>query len=271
MDNTMQINKRSERRIPLEMITMPFLATRDENQQSFEYLLVDVSPSGAKFVLPQWAVSRERLEMDAVINLHLSLVHEGSSFAKGKVVWRRWDETAYAELCAVSLFQKMPIHSPFAISAEHAEIVVDMESIESLPAYLARTIRDCSLLKKGVAIYLKHLIPYFSRIGNYPETDYPLLRDTVLDEIRQHVLTNHDKLNNLCRNFAEHCKENEDIPKRLNLEELRAMVDSEISADIFAATFESGKTAIYISAIKELEKKLYSNFNVAVMIYLLAL
>lgn len=271
MNNNSMTNKRKERRVPLEMVTLPFIATRDEDQQPFEYLLLDISRSGAQFALPQWVVSRDRLETGNVINLHLSLLNEGSSFAKGKVVWVRRDELAYSYLCAVSLFQKTTIHSPIAISTDNAGIVADMASIGSLPKYLEKIIQDCFLLKKGVSVYLKHLIPYFSRIGGYSEADYPLLKETLLVDIRNRVLSNHDMLYDLHRNLTAQSMEEDNIPKMLNLEELRAMVESEISSDIFAATFESEKIAPYISAIKELENKLYANYNVAVMIYLLSL
>lgn len=271
MGNDNIFNRRSERRVSLDMITLPFLATRDTDQQPFEYMLVDVSPSGAQFAIPKWAASRERLEADTIINLHLSLMSDGSSFAKGKVVWAKRDETAYSELYAISMFQKTPVFSPFAISAENAGIAVDMEKIKSLSKYLIEIIKYCFLLKKGVSIYLKHLIPYFSRIGNYPEADYPLLKNTVLNEIRNHVMANHDSLKRMHLDLSTLCVKEDDIPRYLNLEELRSLVESEINIDIFTATFESEKTAPYISAIKELEKKLYANYNVAVMIYLLAL
>lgn len=271
MDSTGKANRRSERRVPLDMITLPFLATRDVDQQPFEYMLVDVSPSGAQFAIPQWAVSRERLETGTVINLHLSLSSDGASFAKGKVVWTKWDEQAYSELCAIERFEKVPLNSPFAISVEDAHITVDVGKIESLPKHLIQLVKDCSLLKKGVSIYLKHLIPYFSRIGNYPEADYPLLKDTVLYEIRNRVLGNHHSLDKLHKGLLINCMQEDDIARHLNLEELRSLIESEINIDIFTATFDAGKTVHYIAAIKELEKKLYANYNVAVMIYLLSL
>lgn len=271
MNTTSWANKRREKRVALEMITLPFLATRDEDQQPFEYILMDVSPSGAKFAIPQWVVSRERLSIDCVINMHLPLLHEGSNYTKGKVVWVERDETAFAEICAVRLFQKTSAHSPLAISAESAAIVADMENIGSLSKFLAKTLKDCFLLKKGVAIYLKHLIPYFSRIGGYSETDYPLLKETVLNQIRDRVLANHAALYNLQIRISTEYREEKELARVLNLEELRAMVESEINPDIFTATFESEKIAPYISAIKELEKKLYGNYNTAVMIYLLSL
>lgn len=265
------MNRRREQRVPLEMITLPFLATREEDQQPFEYLLVDVSPSGAQFAIPKWAVSRERLVQDTVINLHLSVLHEGSSFVKAKVVRSYFDDKLYSEVCAVSLFQKMPNHSPFSISALDAGIVADLTRLDSLPAYLSRVIKDCSLLKKGVAVYLKHLIPYLSRIGGYAEADYPMLKDVVLSQIRDKVLKNHAALHTLHQEITAHCSDAKQIPRLLNLEELRALIESEIYPDVFAAAFQSESVAPYISAIKELEGKLYGNYNIAVMIYLLSL
>ena len=266
-----QGNKRNELRVSIETIILPFLATRDDNHQPFEYLLIDISSGGAKFAIPRWAASRERLETGDVINLHLPLLDNGSSFAKGKVVWKGWDETTYAELFGVTLFQKTSVNSPVAVSVEKAGIVGHMENVKSLPKYLSKTIKDCFLLKKGISVYLKHLIPYFSRIGDYPNKDYQRLKDTVLEDIRNHVLANHNGLSKLHRQLDAHCLEADDIPKMLNLEEFRAMIESEVSSDIFSTMFESVNVVPYVSAIKELEKKLYANFNITVMIYILAL
>jgi hypothetical protein len=264
-------NKRRERRASLDIVTMPFLATRDADQQPFEYLLVDLSHSGAQFALPQWAANRERLEVGDVVNLHLPLSGEVGCFSKGKVVRAEWDEKAYAERCAVSLFGETAGRSPFGISTETADIVADMERVESLPRSLVKLVKDCYLLKKGVAVYLKHLTPYFSRIGGYAHKDYPLLKDVLLDDILRRVVANRDLLDNLHSDLAANCQSEEDIPKLLNLEELRSIVESEISPELFAATFESERITPYISAVKELEKKLYTNYNLLVMIYLLAL
>lgn len=267
----MEFNRRREKRVPLEMITLPFLATREDDHQSFEYVLMDVSPSGVKFAIPKWVVSRERLTAGAIVNLHLPLLHEGASLEKGEVVWTKRDETLHAELCAVSMSERRPSHSPITISVENAGIVADMERIGSLPGFLVRIIRDAFLLKKGVSIYLKHLIPFFSRIGGYPEKEYPMLKDLLLSDIQNRVLANHDALQDLQRRIAELCAEPDDIPQLLDLEKFRSLIESEINPDIFTVTFESEGVRPYISSIKELEKKLYANFNMVVMVYLLSL
>jgi hypothetical protein len=253
------------------MITLPFVATREEDHQPFEYVLQDVSPSGARFAIPNWAASRDRLTAGDTVLLHLPFCTDRIYSGTGKVVRVSWDEPSYAQICAVSLTGKTPVDSPVAISAESAEIITTRDIIDDVPILLAKAISDCILLKKGVSIYLKHLIPYFSRIGGYAHKEYPRLKAAMLDDMRKEVLAEHEKLTGIHRRITRFCTSTEDIPKQLNLEELRSLIESGINPDIFSAAFESELVIPYVSAIKELEKKLYANFNIVVIFYLLSL
>ena len=55
------------------------------------------------------------------------------------------------------------------------------------------------------------------------------------------------------------------------MEDLREIIESEIYIEIIKITFESDAALQYLLAIKELEKKLYYNYNTIVMIYIQSL
>jgi len=83
--------RRREIRTPLTMITLPFVATREEDHQPFEYVLQDLSPSGARFAIPNWAANRDRLQVDDIVRLHLPL--RSSSWASLRSVISSWIAT----------------------------------------------------------------------------------------------------------------------------------------------------------------------------------
>lgn len=264
-------DRRREIRAPLTMITLPFVATREADHQPFEYVLQDLSPSGARFAIPNWAANRDRLQVDDIVRLHLPLRSDRVFSGAGKVVRVYWDEPLFAQICAVSLLRKEPLEAPVSISTASAEIIYDSHLVESLPSLISRAVMDCIFLKKGVAIYLKHLIPYFSRIGGYDHQEYSQLKAAVLEDMRRQALEEHERLTGIHKRISRLCARTEDIPRQLNLEELRSLIESGINPDIFEAAFESELVEPYVSAIKELEKKLYTNFNTVVIYYLLSL
>jgi len=52
---------------------------------------------------------------------------------------------------------------------------------------------------------------------------------------------------------------------------LRGVVASEIYVDIFKAAFADANINPYLNAIKDLEKRLYFNYNTIVLLYLRSL
>jgi tRNA U54 and U55 pseudouridine synthase Pus10 len=57
------------------------------------------------------------------------------------------------------------------------------------------------------------------------------------------------------------------ILKVIDLEELREIIESEIYVEIFNITFSDEHIKPYLNAIKKLENRLYSNYNMIVMLY----
>jgi hypothetical protein len=162
-------------------------------------------------------------------------------------------------------------NTPAFITLDTRGSHLDFKGFFAAVDLLFRILKDSALLKKGVLIYLNHLIPYFSRISGYPVEDYPRLRNFVLMDIREKVKDHYGKLEALAEVLRENIRTLADIPRFVDLEELRAMVESEISTDLFHITFDSQRVVSYLAAIKELENKLYSNYNMVVMLHIKSL
>ena len=257
--------KRREPRIRLDTVRLPFLGSRKEDQVCFEYLPLDVSPHGFSIAIPQWLVNRERLQEGDLINLNVPFELNGKTFHQGKVVWTRWGEALEGQIIGMSLEKEMPPSYPLYFSLETSSLVAAKNV--PLEELLLRVLKDSVLLKKGISIYFNHLIPYFSRITGYPSKDYPTLKHTFLNDIKNKIKQHHEKLDelyNLFKNSANH----ETIAQHLNLEDLRDLIESEIYIDVMKITFESDAALQYLRAIKDLEYKLYYSYNNIVMVYI---
>jgi len=262
--------KRRDNRIPLDSVLLPFLGSREEDHVCFEYLPLDVSLHGLEIAIPQWLVNREKLREGDLINLNVPFELAGKTFQQGKIAWTRWDDSMQAQLSGLSLAKEMPPNYPIYFSLETSQVVFASQDV-SIEDIFIKVLKDSMLLKKGVSIYFNHLIPYFSRITGYPSKDYANLKERFLNDIKNNVKDHKDKLNELYESFSKANANYKKIAKDLNLEDLRDIIESEIYIEVMKITFESDAALQYLLAIKELEKKLYYNYNTIVMIYIQSL
>ncbi|MBN2124481.1 MAG: PilZ domain-containing protein [Deltaproteobacteria bacterium] len=263
--------RREERRYPVDSILFPFLGSRDGDHACFEYLPLDISPHGLRITIPRWVVSREQLKQDERINLHVPFELDRKSYDQGRVAWTSWDKEMEAEVCGIEVTKRRPLHSSVYFCLSSRGVSVDFEAFPSVEDLEVKVVKDLFLLKKGVLIYLNHLVPYFFRIGKYPSDEYPLLKEMFLDDIRNRVREHRDALEALYDRIHKEDPGPVELSGFLDLEELRGLVESEISLEILRTTFQSEAVMPYLGAIKELEKKLYENYNAVVMLYIKSL
>lgn len=263
--------KRFEPRHAIASINLPFIGSRHEDQLSFQYLLLDTSVHGAQIAILKWFVSRERLQQEDVIDFHVPFRLSQATYDQGKVVWSRWNQTIQGQICGVQMVSKTPLRYPVYVSMEAKGIGIDLTRFTSVANLLLRVIKDSILLKKGVLIYLRHLIPYFSRISDYSSHDYRSLKNILLNEILARIDANRSWLEALRAEILKTPGYQKEIARHLDLEELREVIESEISFELFKNVFSTGSALSYVVAIKELEKRLCANYNTIVMIYLQSL
>ncbi|MBF0396229.1 MAG: PilZ domain-containing protein [Desulfobacterales bacterium] len=266
------INQRKETRRSIESIVLPFLGTREIDHEPFQFLIMDISATGIKIAIPKWLVGRDRLKNDDIINLHIPFRLDKATYNQGKVVWKRSDDTISGELYGIHMENRVFFYDPISILLKTSEIDIDFQDFDSLEGLFIKIIKDISLLKKGVFIYLNHLVPYFSRISSYSnKEEYSALKKIFLDDIISKVKNNYENLYSLYKKAKEKHSLIEEIPQNIDLEELREMVESEINIDVLKTAFESDAVIPYLNAIKQLEKKQYDNYNTVVMLYIKAL
>lgn len=255
----------------IDSIVLPFVGSRVEDHVCFEYLLQEIGPEQARFMIPRWVVNREVIRRGDRVHFHLPFRLNQNSFSCGTVTEALWNASIGAQVFEARLETGTQETSPPFITLEPQGTHLGLKEFSAPVDLPFRVLKDSALLKKGVLIYLDHLIPYFSRISGYPVADYPRLRNFVLKDIREKVKDHHAKLEAYAEVFRQNLHTQADIPLWVDLEELRAVMESEILTDLFRITFESRKVVSYLAAIKELENKLYSNYNTVVMLHIKSL
>jgi len=260
--------QRKEKRIPIDSVVLPFIGSRVQDYSGFQYLIQDVSRNGLKIALPRWLVSREKLHQGDRVNFHVPFAFEGEFFNLGRIMWAKWDDSIEAQVCGVLLDKKSPVNYPVYISLESRDVAVDLAGFASREKLALKVLKDSILLKKGILIYLRHLTPYFSRIVEIASKDYDAVQDLLFDDVRAKVQANTQTLQDIHQNVLDSSARGGCLAEALDLEELRAAVDPEIYMDIFTFALETEKVVPYFKAVKDLEKKLYSNYNTLVMIYI---
>lgn len=251
----MKNERRREVRKSIDSINLPFLGSKEEDHLCFEYLLIDLSKNGLRIAIPKWVVNRDQIKKCDVINFHLPYEVDNIFYDQGKVVRIEWDDTIEAQVCGVSIESSKSIPYPYSSSVMQNENT------------LINLMKDMVLLKKGVYIYLSHLIPYFSRVTKYSRQEYPQLKTFFLDDVRNKVREHHMELENTFIKLKNDMTSALEISKFVDLERLRSTVESEIYVEIFRITFSDEHIMPYLNAIKKLENRLYYNYNIIVMLY----
>lgn len=268
----------------MESFLFPFIGSL-ENGETFEYLLLSLNKDDAEIAITNWLVNRVKLNLDAKIELFIPLVH-GHNFNIKKSNSGIVASVAHNEELQGDVYRiKFESEGNSNGVTEHSlnELIHKQFMNTSQTELLIYLIKDLMLLKQGVKIYLKHLIPYFSRVVNYTQVDYAQLKEYLLKDVMERIINNENKLEKLYRTVRNHLVAVEEIPIYINLEDLREIAESEILEDLFNIMFseridltdsETVRTqtnygfTMFIKAIKALEKRIFINYNYIVIIYL---
>jgi len=257
-------DSRQFKRVGIESVILPFMGARVSDYQPFQYLLRDVSQGGVGLGIARWLASRERLNLGDEINLHVPFSMDGSILAIGEVVREFWDADNEEQVIGIRLTRSSPNQYGVFFEASSRDISFDLGQ-EGLEGLLTRVIKDSVLLKRGILIYLRHLASYFSRLGEYSPEEYELFRESVINDVRDRVKSHADYLEALHRTCCDAT-----VPsfERIDVEELRQAMEPELYLDLFRAALGDETASLFLHAIKDLEGKLFSNYNTVVMLYI---
>lgn len=261
---------------------LPFLGSL-ENGEPFEYLLLSIDTDLANIALLKWFVNRLQLHIGDKIDLHLSYPLSTKSKLRGSVsgtvIAVKHSQENQGEIYQVSLFKEIGGTDVKYYSFD--QYTKELQAIESPTDLFLHLIKDSMVLKAGIRVYFRHLISYFSRIADYPHQEYDRLERYFLHDIEIRIIDNEAKLEKLYQIAKQKITKLEEISVHIDLEFLRETIESEISLSLFNVVFSEVKVPnlsifnqtqsgifMYINAIKNLEKRLYSNYNHIVIIYL---
>jgi hypothetical protein len=267
------LDNRAEKRVPVESINLPVIGTREADHACFEYLLLELSAPGAraglKFAIPEWVVQRELIKERDLVNFHLPFRVDGSSFHQGTILWTKWDEESRAQIYGAALIKETRAEYPVCLSIKAGGgVSIDLTEFASSEELVIMGLKEMELLKRGVLVYMGHLVPYFSRVSGYPGKIYPAFSRAVMKDSMARLEANARWLKRLREGVQSKKFTVRELPRHVDLEELRSVAESEISIDVFTTVFDTGAHLPYLGAIAQLEKKIYYNYNMLVLIYL---
>ncbi len=270
----------------LDTLIFPFLGSLEDGEP-FEYLLLSIHSDFVEIAILEWLVNRTILHVGDKVDLYIpELLSEDYRFTRrvaDTVVTAQHSNEMRGEIYRISLSKT---DTCIVKSLSFDEFTHQLPSTILLTDLLISLIKDSLILKQGVRVYLKHLVPYFSRIVNFSHKEYVKLEEFFLHDVLQRIKDSEYKLANLYQLIREELIKPEQIPIYIDLESLRDILESEISLTLFNIVFAEKKDlnmterlpsqtaygfGMYINAIKTLEKRLYSNYNHIVLIYLKSL
>lgn len=258
--------KRSEDRRPLESATLPLLGSRQEDFQPFQYLVQDLSENGVRIAIPSWAQQRERLYRGDAVNLHLPYQLSGQSKNQGMVAWENWDPQMQIQSCGISLLRHFPETYPVYISLETREAVINLSVVKSVANILRKVLKDAVLLKRGLLIYMDHLVAYLTRVSRFSRKEYADFRELIIEDIQSRIRENLRYLQKLYK-VAQNTESEHEMLEQLDIDDIRKKMEPELYVDLFQSVLDSEVIQRYLIALKVLEKKGFNNYNTLVILY----
>lgn len=270
-DSQTSRDQRSEDRIPIDSVNLPFLGTRMADMALFQYLLLDISLHGARILLPEWVTKRELLYKDTPIDFHLPFLFERETFNKGSVAWAAWDQSFSGQVCGVRIDVRAPLYYPIYVSFAGKSITMDLSQQRTPENMLKKILHDTILLKKGILIYLRHINPILPRITGYDAAALEQLRTFLFQDVRNLVRQNIAELTTYLANVRDGACSHDHIHEIFDMEELLLTMEPELDYEVWRHAFEQEIMGQYLTAILSLEKKIFYNYNTLVMIHAHAL
>ncbi len=256
------------------MLRLPYLGATKDNEVC-EYLLLKISPRSALIAIPHWVMNRTTLHRNDNFNLFLNnYFYDRKTSTKsleGTVTPIESYHSGFGNLYKIQFEKTLEAH--YLFSKMHKTIDFESSFLE--------LIKDSLFLKNGIYVYVKHLIPFFSRILKISKSRYNSVKDMMLLDIHSHILAHIIQLETLYNALKSTSIE---LYQQVDLEKLREITQSEINKQLFEITFDSldeiKKTKeerselysirsyhVYLDAIKTLEERLYTNYNNLVILY----
>lgn len=262
------IDKRREQRIAYSCISLPFLGIRMPDHIQFQFLLVDSSSSGVQITIPDWVIEWDRFVDGEELRLCLPVTSGENTLETCRVMWQKADKATNEQF--VGLVQvKKSFNEPIFKIDDFGIIELKNSEIQT-ETLILRLLKDSAVLKRGVLIYLEHFLPYFSRIAR-DFAHYDEIRGFMLEDTLGLVKSKIKQLDDLHALFAGGFAQGSLSATDIDMNSLRDIYRSEVSNSLFKMTFPDQLLLNYIEEIKNLELRLFTNYNALVTLYSMVL
>jgi hypothetical protein len=257
---------RSEPRIPIDLGSVPFIASHENERSSFSYLLRDVSPSGVGITVPP-QVGITPLEVGETISFHLPFQLNQKFYNQGVIRWQRTE--LQEQICGARLEKRIPLRYPIYIEFRAGDIRFALEEfgISSIDKLIGQILDDAFYFKRGLAIYFEHLAPYFTRHSFRSVKSGQKAYENLVPFIREGIQENIRRLQDLKIKAAQECSA-QSFPTAADLESFRAAIAFELDLELLCEGFNRSVVLPYLRSVKLLEHQLYSNFNTLVLAFM---
>jgi hypothetical protein len=263
---------------PIEF-NLPFLGTTVDDD-TFQYFLVKITPQSALIsVLSEFALPTERqntckvcLHADGFLQLKKNLEFSLDGIAV-KLINSDIDSVYKV------VFKKTLPNMFFFQKTE-----IDTIPLPDLNLIVIELIKDSLLLKEGINVYFKHLIPYFSRILLLSSKNFNELKEFILSDTQRQIQENINKIKVIYSSLLNDCNKEINFYDFIDLDLLRSVLNSEINMTLlklscagiddismpteFSEVYSIHSYKAYLKSIKTLEYRLYNNYNTIVFIYI---
>jgi hypothetical protein len=254
---------------------LPLLGSSESTYNCFQYLPVDFDHIGIKIQIPNWASTRQHLTIDEIIHLHLTIennnIESDFYFDHARVLKSYKDETKLGYIYEMEYIQPTRLRSTLLLSKKDDQLSISLDSFSGTMELLLHSIKECWLLKKGMGIYLKHFAAYFSRISDYPQHEYPLLVESLFNDIQTKIKASVKILADLLDECKSSQSDHSSLISILDLEQFKLAIEPELLFDLFSLSFSETGPLSYLKAIKRLEGKLYDHYNTVIVLYMTSL
>lgn len=269
-------------------VLLPFYGTKVGDFSPFQYLPLEFNFNDedgvGRILLPNWAVSREVFKEGDIINLQIGIAANNKTYSHAIIAGSQYDDSLDGTVYQLRLnrdnnkvyfvlLHATEKHSD-AENSQGAIFKIDLASFSNAHDLLLASVKDCWMLKRGIGIYLSHLIPYFSRITNFSRSEYPLLKKTLLEEPIERTSENANYLERLFEDLAAQpiIKGSDGnmldlLPQDFDMNAFASSLGSELELDLFELSFDSELALTYLKSIKNLEGRLFFNHNVVLALY----
>ncbi len=261
-------DKRLEKRIACSCISLPFLGIRMIDHAQFQFLLVDSSPSGVQIAIPDWVIEWDRLIEGEELRLCLPVSTGENTLETCRVRCQKSDPASREQFVGLVQIRKSFREPLFRL--DESGLLALSNTGPAMESLVLRLLKDAAVLKRGVLIYLEHFLPYFSRIAGDFE-HYHEIRGFMLEDTLKLVKSKVRQLEDLHASFDIGFSDKGLAVTDVDMNGLRDIFRSEVSVAVFKMTFPDELLLNYIEEIKNLEMRLFSNYNALVTLYSMAL